>query len=187
MYSLGVSLGETVCAKMKLILRLSVCAWNMAVLAPDGMLPLKNMFSIMLRQKQKWEKCNFFCSNSLKNMHQILLYGAFSTDGMFSPCGGNGGRTLALCLVATSHKRSWITSRSCESEIALKQAPHISKPTKTPSPTWNGSPVLQRRSGADSASAWEIWLAWKWFNHATTHCSSWPTPSGTTRTHLSFH
>lgn len=73
---------------------------------------------------------------------------------MFSPCRENGWCTLALCLVGTSHKRSWITSRSCECEIALKQAPHISKPTKTPSPTWDDSPVLQRHSGADSVSAW---------------------------------
>lgn len=112
-----------------------VCAWNRAVVARDGSLPLKNMLSTMLRQKQKWQKCNLFCSNYLKNMHQILLYGAFSTDGMFPPCGGNGWRTLALPLVGSSHKRSWITSRSCECEITLKQAPHNSKPTKTPSPT----------------------------------------------------
>lgn len=30
-----------------------VCAWNRAVVAPDGSLPLKNMLSTMLRQKQK--------------------------------------------------------------------------------------------------------------------------------------
>lgn len=123
--------------------------------------------------KQKWEKCNFLCHNSLRICTKILLYGAFSPDGMFSPCRENGWCTLALCLVGTSRKKEAelqaeavnVKLLSNRRLILVDPQKHHHPPETTARFRGGTLELIQSLHG-------KFWLAWKWFNHATTHCSS---------------
>lgn len=165
-----------------------MCAWTVAVVAPDGPLPLKNMFPTMLRQNKSEKNATFYAAILSRICTKILLYGAFSPDGMFSPCRENGWCTLALSLVGTSCKKEAelqaeaanVKLLSNRRLILVDPQKHHHPPETTARFRGGTLKLIQSLHG-------KFWLAWKWFNHATTHCSSWPTPSATTRTHLSLH
>lgn len=110
-----------------------VCAWNIAVAAPDGTLPLKTG-STALRQKQvskTKKRPDFSAAQCAPNSPLWWMWHRRKVSALQ----GRWMTHTRLCLVSTSHKRGWTTSRSCKCKTALQQVPHISEPTKTPSPT----------------------------------------------------